>query len=45
MKGIENGQTFEDVDLSEGDWINYDEKNKSAIGVYSFESQFVPLKK
>ncbi|KAJ6647188.1 RUN domain-containing protein 1 [Pseudolycoriella hygida] len=28
VKCTENGQTFEDVDLSEDDWVEYDEKNK-----------------
>ncbi len=45
VKSTENGQTFEDVDLSEDDWVEYDEKNKQDVGVYSFESQFVKLKK
>lgn len=45
VKCPENGQTFDDVDLSEDDWVEYDEKNKQDVGVYSFESQFIKLKK
>lgn len=42
----ENGQTFdEDVDFSEDDWTEFDQKNKVSVGVYSFESQFVKIKK
>uniref|UniRef100_A0A034WJP8 UPF0587 protein GA18326 n=2 Tax=Endopterygota TaxID=33392 RepID=A0A034WJP8_BACDO len=45
VRSAENGQTFEDVDLSEDDWVEYDQKNKESVGVYEFASQFVKLKK
>lgn len=45
VKSAENGLVFEDVDLSEDDWVEYDTKNKASVGVYEFESQFVKLKK
>ncbi|KAG4070393.1 hypothetical protein HA402_006535 [Bradysia odoriphaga] len=45
VQSTENGQRYEDVDLSEDDWVEYDEKNKQDVGVYSFESQFIKLKK
>lgn len=45
VKAAENGQTFEDVDLSEDDWVEYDNKNKVSIGIYEFESNFIKLKK
>lgn len=45
VKSIENGQVFEDVDLSDDDWVEYDQKNNVSIGVYDFESQFIKLKK
>ncbi|XP_030554369.1 UPF0587 protein GA18326 [Drosophila novamexicana] len=41
----ENGQSFEDVDLSEDDWVEYDQKNKNSVGVYEFASKFIKLKK
>lgn len=44
-KGIENGQTFDDIDLSEDDWADYDEKNKQSVGITEFQSQFIKLKK
>lgn len=44
-KGVENGQTFEDIDLSEDDWAEYDEKNKQSVGITEFKSQFMKLKK
>lgn len=44
-KGMENGQTFEDIDLAEDDWADYDEKNKQSVGITEFKSQFIKLKK
>ncbi|BFG03426.1 uncharacterized protein DMAD_02685 [Drosophila madeirensis] len=41
----ENGQSFEEVDLSEDDWVEYDQKNNNSVGVYEFASKFVKLKK
>ncbi|XP_030373014.1 UPF0587 protein GA18326 [Scaptodrosophila lebanonensis] len=41
----ENGQTFQDVDLSEDDWVEYDQKNNNSVGVYEFASKFIKLKK
>lgn len=40
-----NGQTFDDVDLSEDDWVDFDDKNNNSVGVYEFASQFIKLKK
>lgn len=46
VKSAEGGQTFSDeVDLSEDDWVEFDQKNNVSIGVYEFESQFIKLKK
>lgn len=45
VKSAENGQQFEDVDLSEDDWVEYDQKNKVSVGIYEFESNFVKIKK
>lgn len=45
VKASDGGQTFEDVDLSDDDWVEYDNKNKVSIGIYEFESNFIKLKK
>lgn len=45
VKAADGGPTFENVDLSEDDWVEYDEKNNNSIGIYEFESNFVKLKK
>lgn len=44
-KGVENGQIFEDIDLSDDDFADYDEKNKQSVGITEFKWQFVKLKK
>lgn len=45
VKSSDGGQTFEDVDLSDDDWVEYDSKNKVSVGIYEFESNFIKLKK
>ena len=38
------GAVFEeDVDLSEGDWGDYDEDNDEAVGVNEFESKIIAV--
>lgn len=44
-QSAENGQKFEDVDLEEGEWVEYDQKNAVSVGVYELESNFIKLKK
>jgi hypothetical protein len=40
----EGGATFDsDVDLSEGDWADYDEENDAAVSISDFEAKFEPL--
>lgn len=45
VESSENGQKFEDVDLSEDDWVEYDQKNAISVGIYEFESNFIKMKK
>lgn len=44
-KGIDGKSYFEDIDLSEDDWADYDEKTSNSVGISEFKSQFVKLKK
>lgn len=40
----EGGAVFQDdVDLSEGDWGDYDEENDAAVGVNEFESKIIAV--
>ncbi|PZC72203.1 UPF0587 protein GA18326 [Helicoverpa armigera] len=42
--GEDDGKTFEDVDLTEKEWADYDDKNQNSVGVYELEWQFVKVK-
>lgn len=43
-KAMESGAVFSNVDLSEKEWVDYDERQKESVGVYELESQFVKVK-
>lgn len=45
VKAAENGPEFDDVDLSEDDWVDYDTKNEVPVGISEFQSNFIKLKK
>ncbi|KAH9947145.1 DUF866-domain-containing protein [Amylocystis lapponica] len=38
--GAESGTKFEEVDLEEGEWVDYDEKAAQPVGVSQIESQW-----
>ena len=38
------GTKFEDVDLSEGEWTEWDEKTQSSVEILSLEHKFVLLR-
>lgn len=44
-EAAESTSCFKDVDLSEKEWVDYDEKSRESVGVYEFESKFIPDKK
>ncbi|KAI8388002.1 uncharacterized protein BYT42DRAFT_597211 [Radiomyces spectabilis] len=39
-KGAESGTPFEDIDLCEGEWAEYDEKSNEPVGISNIEVQF-----
>ena len=39
-EGTDTGTRFEDVDLKEKEWVDYDNKAKVSVGIYEFEYQF-----
>lgn len=41
---IEKSRKKFDVDLSEKEWVDYDDKIKESVGVYEFEYEFVKVK-
>lgn len=38
----EAGTKYTDVDLSEGEWVEYDEKLGDSIGIYELEHKLQP---
>ena len=40
----QSGATFEDVDLAEKEWADYDERSQEAVGITDLEFQFVKVK-
>lgn len=43
-KAQESGKIFENVDLSEKEWVEYDEKAQNSVGIYELESNFISVK-
>lgn len=40
VDGFESGTKFSDVDLTEKEWADYDEKAKTTVGIYEIEHEF-----
>ncbi|XP_060586424.1 CXXC motif containing zinc binding protein-like [Ruditapes philippinarum] len=43
-EGEETGTKFPEVDLKEGEWVDYDEKKKESVSVTEIKHQFVTVK-
>lgn len=39
-----SGQIFSDVDLSDGEWVDYDEKLGESVGIMDLEHRFITHK-
>lgn len=44
VKSTENGRSFDDVEIEDGDWTEYDDKNNNSVSISEFKSQFVKVK-
>lgn len=42
-KGEETGTVFDKINLEEGEWVDYDEKAASSVGIYTVEHRFVKV--
>ena len=40
-KGVESGTEFKDVNLSDKEWTEYDEKAQKPVGIYEVSHNFV----
>ena len=43
-KAVDNGKEFTDVDLSEGEWVDYCDIIKQPVGIYDIEYRFERMK-
>nr|CAG4643606.1 EOG090X0HQJ [Ilyocryptus agilis] len=41
VEGLESGTVFSDIDLTEKEWADYDEKAKTTVGIYELEHNFI----
>lgn len=44
VKVEESGSVFDCVNLTEKEWVEYDEKSQQSVGIYDFESRFVSVR-
>lgn len=44
VKSLDGGITFEDVEIEDGDWSDFDEKLSCSVSISEFQLQFVKLK-
>ncbi|XP_052242627.1 CXXC motif containing zinc binding protein-like [Dreissena polymorpha] len=43
-EGEETGTPYPEVSLTEGEWVDYDEKKGESVGIYEIEQKFVCVK-
>jgi hypothetical protein len=43
-EAVKSGTLFEDIDLSDGDWAEYDEEGQQSVGIFSVEHRFISKK-
>jgi len=43
-KGLESGSVFSDIDFSEEEWFDYDEKSGESVSITEIKHKFVPVK-
>jgi len=42
--GVESNTVFEDINLEEKEWVDYDDKQNQPVGIYEVQHQFVTNK-
>lgn len=43
-EGLETGTPFNEINLEEREWVDYDEKAGESVGIYEMEHKFVAIK-
>ncbi|KAK9875787.1 hypothetical protein WA026_009578 [Henosepilachna vigintioctopunctata] len=44
VKVADSGTIYKDVNLTENEWVDYDDTISKCVGIYDFKSQFVKVK-
>jgi len=42
--GDESGTTFQDIDLGEKEWVDFDENSNQSVGIYELQHKFIKEK-
>lgn len=42
-EGVDTSTKFPDINLTEKEWADYDEKKNEPVGIYEFEYRFVKV--
>lgn len=43
-QGLESNTVFEDINLEEKEWVDYDDKLNQPVGIYEVQHKFVTVK-
>lgn len=43
-EGVESGTQFNEINLEEKEWVDYDEKAQKSVGIYDLDFKFVTVK-
>lgn len=43
-QGLESSTVFEDINLEEKEWVDYDDKLNQPVGIYEVQHKFVTVK-
>jgi len=43
-RGVESNTVFEDINLEEKEWVDYDDRQNQPVGIYEVQHQFVTTK-
>lgn len=44
VKAIDGGNSFENVEIENGDWCDFDEKKGNSVAISEFQSNFIKVK-
>ncbi|RWS13198.1 UPF0587 protein C1orf123-like protein [Dinothrombium tinctorium] len=42
-EAVDSNTKFDNINLEENEWVDYDEESKSSVGIYDLKHQFIKL--